>query len=150
MNLVKTIVWKRLLNESLTLFYGFESMEYHCKPFTMSMLINAFSTGITQRIVVYSKKKKKKKQRKSLQKKRKKNKQKYYIFILTTFLHLQAIITPCWRVNKLIFCSSHLTIRSENWLLLLFMHTMLVSFVLVLIHVFMNKLWFCSSNCQML
>ena len=84
-------------------------MEYHCKPFTMSMLINAFITGITQRIVVYSKKKKKKKVK--AYKKREKKKQTK---ILTTFLHLQAIITPCWRVNKLIFCSSHLTIRSEN------------------------------------
>ena len=51
-------------------------MEYHCKPFTMSMLINAFITGITQRIVVYSKKKKKKKV-KAYKKREKKNKQKY-------------------------------------------------------------------------
>ena len=49
-------------------------MEYHCKPFTMSMLINAFITGITQRIVIYSKKKKKKKKIKSQQKNRKKKK----------------------------------------------------------------------------
>ena len=35
-------------------------MEYQCKPFTTSSSISAFSTGITQRIVVYSKKNKNK------------------------------------------------------------------------------------------
>ena len=47
-----------------------------------------------------------------------------------TFLHLQAIIVPCPRVNKLIFCTSSLTIGCKNC--------------------FMNELWFCSLNCQML
>ena len=117
-------------------------MEYQCKPFTMSILISAFSNGITQRIVVYSKKN-------VNPTKKEKEKQKDNILILVTFLYLQAIITLRQRVNKLIICTSRLTTACENCLLLLFMHTMLVSFVLVSIHVFTNKLLFCSSNCQM-
>ena len=97
----------------------------------MSMLKSVFSTGITQRIVVYSKKKPTKTEREN---------RKDFILILVTFLHLQAIITPHRRAYKLIFCTSRLPIGCENCLLLLFMHTMLVSFVLVPIHVVMNKL----------
>ena len=47
-----------------------------------------------------------------------------------TFLHLQAIIVPWRSVNKLIFCTSSLTAGCENC--------------------FMNELWFCSLNCQMM
>ena len=64
----------------------------------MSMLINAFSTGMTQRIVVYRKKKKNVKLTKRTERKK-----KDYILKLATFLHHQAIITPLQRVNKLIF-----------------------------------------------
>ena len=51
-------------------------MEYQCKPLTTSSLISAFSTGITQRIVVYSKKNqnKTKQKRKACKKKREENK----------------------------------------------------------------------------
>ena len=105
-------------------------MEYQCKPFTTSSLISAFSTGILQRIVVYSKKNKTKQNKNVKPAKKGRGKQKDYILILVTFVHLQAIIVPCRRVNKLIFCTSSLTIGCKNC--------------------FINELWFCSLNCQML
>ena len=102
MNLVKTTVWNRLSNE-----FKLTSVEYQCTPFTMSMLISAFNTGITQKIIVYRKKTIK-------LTKKDKEKQKDYIFTLFTFLHLQAIMTLQRRVNKLIFCTPCLTIGCEN------------------------------------
>ena len=58
MNLVKTNIQNRL-----TPFYEIALMEYQCKPFTTSSLISTFSTGITQRSVVYSKKTKQNKRK---------------------------------------------------------------------------------------
>ena len=108
--------------------------QWHINANLCIIVQSAYSTCIAKRIVVYSKKNVK-------PTKKKKEKQKKYILILLTFLlHLQVIIAPRWRVKKLIFCTPPLTIGFENCLLLLFIHTMLVSFVLVPIHVFINKL----------
>ena len=91
------IWWKLLLETDYqitieTPFYKFTSVEYQCKLSVMSILISAFSTGITQRIVVKSKKNCKAYKKEG-------EKEKDYILKLVTFLHLQ-VITPCQKVNK--------------------------------------------------
>ena len=91
------IWWKLLLETDYqitieTPFYKFTSVEYQCKLSVMSILISAFSTGITQRIVVKSKKNCKAYKKEG-------EKEKDYILKLVTFLHLQ-VITPCQKVNR--------------------------------------------------